>query len=193
MALSREYLAYLAPQLAARLGKSGKVSITNLPAVAGKVQTLIQEDFAKEERLNQEVRNYLEQYNERIRREGISYQEMYTMVKKELLKKYSLIPSGGSDREGGKLSRSKVMELSHLLVKELARLRPHIEFLQESNEVRLEIVRQLQALLKEESQIEQAAQQKIRSQKREIEEGSAEWDILFRKYYTEEMRKLGAA
>jgi hypothetical protein len=39
--------------------------------------------------------------------------------------------------------------------------------------------------------VDQSARQKILSQKREILEGSAEWDILFRKYYSEEMRKHG--
>ena len=72
-------------------------------------------------------------------------------------------------------------------------MRQQFELLEDSNEVRLEIVRQLQALLKEESGIDQTARQKIHSQKRDIVEGSAEWDILFRKYYSEELRKLGVA
>ena len=39
--------------------------------------------------------------------------------------------------------------------------------------------------------IDQAARQKIESQKRTILEGSQEWDILYRKYYNEEVKKLG--
>jgi hypothetical protein len=86
-----------------------------------------------------------------------------------------------------------VIELSHPLVKALAALKPQVEFSEEPNEVRLEIVRQMQALLREENQMDRAVRDKIRSQKREIAEGSAEWDILFRRYYSEELRKLGVA
>ena len=32
---------------------------------------------------------------------------------------------------------------------------------------------------------------KISSQKKEILEGSEEWDVLYRKYYAEEMRRMG--
>ena len=59
--------------------------------------------------------------------------------------------------------------------------------------MRLEIVGEMQALLREEAAVDRAARQKIVSQKKEITEGSGEWDILFRKYYSEEMRKLGVS
>src|SRR2546426_513592 len=57
--------------------------------------------------------------------------------------------------------------------------------------IRQNIVDILLSLLKEEEQIDAQARQKIGSQKKEILEGSEEWDILYRKYYSEEMRKMG--
>ncbi|MBI1955456.1 MAG: DUF507 family protein [Acidobacteria bacterium] len=192
MALSREYLGYLASHLAERLEKSGKVKLHNKTAVAEKIQQVLLEDFAQEERLNQEARDYLEKYSEQIRRDAISYQEMFKLVKKELMKKHQMVPSSRPDRDGSKLSREKVIELSHRLIRDFAGMSQQIELQEEKNEVRLEIVRQFQALLLEEYRIDQGVREKIRSQKREIVEGSAEWDILFRKYYLEEMRKLGA-
>jgi hypothetical protein len=39
--------------------------------------------------------------------------------------------------------------------------------------------------------VDQAARAKIRTQKREIPEGSEEWDLLHRRYYSEELKKLG--
>ena len=191
MSLPKEYLAYLAAKMAERLEKSGKVKFHDLPAIAEKIGQAIRDDFAQEERLNQEVRDYLEKYNTQIRRDAISYQEMYKLVKKELMKKYRIVSSSRPEADGTKLSRDKIIELSHRLLKEFLGMKPQIELLDEKNEVRLEIVRQFQSLLKEEYQIDQAVRQKIRSQRREIEEGSAEWDILFRKYYADEMRKLG--
>ena len=49
----------------------------------------------------------------------------------------------------------------------------------------------LEKLLAEEARIDAAARQKIESQRRTILEGSQEWDILYRKYYNEEVKKLG--
>lgn len=190
MAIPREFLGYLSAEMAVRLEKSGKIKFPDKAAVAAKIQQAFAEDSAREDQLNQEVREYLAKYNDQIRRDGISYQEMYQMVKRELMKKHKIVLSAGR-REEGKLSRDKMIELSHRLVAQLAAL-PQAELAEEKNEVRLEILRELQALLREEAAIDQAVRQKIRSQKREIADGSAEWEILFRKYYSEEMRKLGA-
>ena len=49
----------------------------------------------------------------------------------------------------------------------------------------------LEDLFLQEARIDQSARQKIESQKRTILEGSQEWDILYRKYYNEEVKKLG--
>jgi hypothetical protein len=61
----------------------------------------------------------------------------------------------------------------------------------DSNNVRLEILRLMTELLLAEDKVDRAARQKIRSQKREIPEGSEEWDLLHRRYYSEELKKLG--
>jgi hypothetical protein len=46
-------------------------------------------------------------------------------------------------------------------------------------------------LLNQEEKIDLAAKHKIENQKKTILEGSQEWDILYRKYYNEEVKKLG--
>jgi hypothetical protein len=61
----------------------------------------------------------------------------------------------------------------------------------DANAVRLEIVRVMTEVLTVEEKVDRAARQKIRSQKREIPEGSEEWDLLLRRYYGEELKKLG--
>jgi len=67
-----------------------------------------------------------------------------------------------------------------------------VDFLEDRNTIRLEIRRILEELLNQEEKIDQAARHKIENQKRTILEGSQEWDILYRKYYNEEVKKLGA-
>jgi len=66
-----------------------------------------------------------------------------------------------------------------------------VEFLDESNEIRLNIVRSIEDELKLYDLIDQKAIEKIQSQKKAIKEGSREWEILYRKYYNEEISKLG--
>jgi hypothetical protein len=65
------------------------------------------------------------------------------------------------------------------------------EFQEDRNTVRQEARKVLEALLLEETRIDQAARLKISSQRKIIPEGSMEWDILYRKYYNEEVKKLG--
>ncbi len=49
----------------------------------------------------------------------------------------------------------------------------------------------LEKLFAEELKIDQHARLKVQSHKRNIPEGSPEWEILYRKYYQEEVKKLG--
>ncbi|HET6936456.1 MAG TPA: DUF507 family protein [Candidatus Angelobacter sp.] len=89
-----------------------------------------------------------------------------------------------------RLSRDKVNKLAHTVADALASL-DQVEFLEDRNTIRMEARRILEELLKEEEKIDLAARQKIESQRRTITEGTQEWDILYRKYYNEEVKKLG--
>lgn len=89
-----------------------------------------------------------------------------------------------------KLSREKIIHLSHRLVDDLVEMET-VDFVEDRNTIRLEIVRILQELLHQEEEMDQAARQKIDTQKRTIAEGSTEWETLYRKYYADELRKLG--
>lgn len=91
-----------------------------------------------------------------------------------------------------KLSREKVVQLSHRIIAAIEDL-DEVEIFEEPNVIRQEIVNILNDLLREEEKIDELARLRITSQKRTIPEGSAEWDILFRKYYQDELRKLGIA
>jgi len=88
-----------------------------------------------------------------------------------------------------RLSREKVNKLSHLVIEELVKL-DDIEFIEDRNTIRLEIVKILNEELKKEETLDEEARKKIASQKKTVPEGSMEWDILYRKYYAEEVKKL---
>jgi len=89
-----------------------------------------------------------------------------------------------------RLSRDKVNKVAHVVTDALAEM-DSVDFVEDRNTLRLEVRRILEELLNQEERIDQAARQKIESQKRTILEGSQEWDILYRKYYNEEVKKLG--
>jgi hypothetical protein len=67
-----------------------------------------------------------------------------------------------------------------------------VEFIEDRETIRQHLINVLNALLKEEERIDTEVRKKITSQKKEIPEGSPEWDILFKKYYSEEMKRIGA-
>jgi hypothetical protein len=89
-----------------------------------------------------------------------------------------------------RLSRDKVNKVAHVISDALADMN-EVDFIEDRNTIRLEVRRILEELLNQEERIDQSARQKIENQKRTILEGSQEWDILYRKYYNEEVRKLG--
>ncbi len=89
-----------------------------------------------------------------------------------------------------RISREKINKLAHAVADTLAEIE-NVDFVEDRNSIRLEVRRLLEVLMAQEAKIDAAARQKIESQRRTILEGSQEWDILYRKYYNEEVKKLG--
>ena len=89
-----------------------------------------------------------------------------------------------------RISREKINKLAHAVADALATVE-NVDFVEDRNTIRLEVRRLLELLMAQEAKIDSAARQKIESQRRTILEGSQEWDILYRKYYNDEVRKLG--
>ncbi|HUN63498.1 MAG TPA: DUF507 family protein [Candidatus Sulfotelmatobacter sp.] len=89
-----------------------------------------------------------------------------------------------------RLTREKTVRLSHRIIDFLVSS-PEVDFIEDRDTIRQEIVNILTSLLKLEEQVDTEVRAKIASQKKEILEGSEEWDVLFRKYYSEELRRQG--
>ena len=89
-----------------------------------------------------------------------------------------------------RLSREKVNYLSRQILNKLFE-NDQVEFLDEPNEIRLSIVRSIEDEMRLYETIDKKAIDKIETQKKSIKEGSREWEILYRKYYNEEISKLG--
>jgi hypothetical protein len=89
-----------------------------------------------------------------------------------------------------RLSREKLNKLASATTELLAGMN-NVEFLEGYDDIRQEIRRVLEDLLMGEEKLDKAARQKIESQRRIIPEGTPEWNILYHKYYNEEVKKLG--
>jgi hypothetical protein len=89
-----------------------------------------------------------------------------------------------------RLSREKINYLSRQILGVLEK-DDQVDFLDDPNEIRLVIVRTIEDEMKLYESLDKKAIDKIQSQKKAIEEGSREWEILYRKYYNDELAKLG--
>lgn len=87
-----------------------------------------------------------------------------------------------------KLSRERVLQLSHLILDYLND-DEGVEYFVETQELRQEIVKLIEGEMKADELIDALVRRKIETQKRVIQEGSDEWEVLYRKYFEEETSK----
>jgi hypothetical protein len=87
-----------------------------------------------------------------------------------------------------KLSREKVLHMSHLVLGHLDK-DDGVEYFDEPQEIRQTIVKIIMDEMRNDEAIDALVRRKLESQKRGIVEGSDEWDVLYRKYYEEEVAR----
>src|SRR6516162_9812998 len=157
MLLAREFVNYISRQLVKNL-TPGIIETPHPDVVAEKVGEVITEELAVEDRLNDEVRDLLSQYSEYMRREGVSYQEMFRRIKNTLISQRKVVKASGRDTgDAMKLSRDKVTDISHKIIEMLRKSRDLRLKNKDSNSVRLEIVRAMTELLTAEDKVDRVA------------------------------------
>ena len=190
MLLAREFVDYISRQTIRKLSPLW-IETTDVQVAGEFMSGIIEEDLAIEDQLNDEVREMLSQYSEYMRKEGVSYQDMFRRIKNTLITQRKVIRAVGRDAgDQMKLSRDKINDLSHKIVAALRKSRD-FRLKRDPNDVRLEMVKIITELLQTEEKVDRAARTKIRTQKREITEGTEEWELLHKRYYAEELKKLG--
>ena len=190
MLLAREFVDYISRQTIRKLSPQW-IETTDMQVAGEFMSAIIEDDLAIEDQLNDEVREMLSQYSEYMRKEGVSYQDMFRRIKNTLITQRKVIRAAGRDAgDQMKLSRDKINDLSHKVVAALRKSRD-FRLKRDPNDVRLELVKIITDLLQTEEKVDRAARTKIRTQKREIAEGTEEWDLLHKRYYAEELKKLG--
>jgi hypothetical protein len=190
MLLPREFVTYLSRQIVRRLVPA-TIETPSPEKVSELINGIIAEELASEDRLNEEVREILEQYSDYMRREGVSYQEMFRKAKNQLVQQRKIVKASGRDTgDAMKLSRDKITDISHKLIAVLRKSRD-LRMKKDQNDARLEIVKAFTEILQVEDKADRAARDKVRSMKRDIPEGSEEWEILQKRYYAEELKRYG--
>src|SRR3977135_458784 len=140
MLLAREFVSYISRKLV-QSRTHGTMETTNPEFVAERIAEVISDELAVEDRLNDEVRDMLSQYSEYMRREGVSYQEMFRRAKNTLITQRKVIRASGRDSgDSMKLSRDKINDLSHKIVAAVRKSRD-FRLKRDPNDVRLELVK----------------------------------------------------
>ncbi len=91
MRLNRNQIEHLASVILRNLAKEGKLIIEDKPRLLEEVTVLLIEEFQKEDRLDQEVRELLSKHMEKIRKENIEYQQMFKMIKTKLAREKGIV------------------------------------------------------------------------------------------------------
>jgi len=73
------------------LTKEGKIIVEDRAHLLVEVTLLMTDEFQKEDRLDQEVREILNKHMEKIRKENIEYQTMFRMIKTKLAKEKGIV------------------------------------------------------------------------------------------------------
>ena len=190
MLLPREFVAYISRQLVQRLTPT-VFETTDPQGAINLIDEIFTEELSAEDALNDEVRDILDQYTEYMRKENVSYQEMFRRIKNTLITQRKIVRAAGRDTgDPMKLSRDKVTDISHKLVAAIRKGR-QFRLKRDQNDIRLQILGVITELLLLEDKVDRAAKTKIRSQKRDIQEGTEEWDLLYQRYYNEEFKRYG--
>jgi len=91
MRLNKNQIEHLSFLIVRNLTRDGKVLIEDRARVLEEITALITEEFLKEDKLDQEVREILSTHMEKIRRENIEYQTMFRMIKTKLAKERNIV------------------------------------------------------------------------------------------------------
>jgi len=91
MRLNKIQIEHMAFIIVRNLFKEEKILADNKNDLITDISNLITEEFLNEDKLDQEVREILNQHMEKIRKENIEYQTMFRMIKTKLAKERNIV------------------------------------------------------------------------------------------------------
>jgi hypothetical protein len=93
MLLNRDYVGHMASEVVKKLIEDKRVEVKekDVDTMITRVRLRMLEEITIEDKVNEETRNILTQYQDEMRRTGISYQEMFKKVKGQIARDRKLI------------------------------------------------------------------------------------------------------
>ncbi len=91
MKLPREYVAYMAKQVLKRLSAEHLIQFDQTVYVHEVITQVMLEELSIEDHINQEVRKILEEYDEQMKQMGVSYEDMFRKVKRQLVRERNIV------------------------------------------------------------------------------------------------------
>jgi hypothetical protein len=91
MQFPREYVAYLAQQVLKRLSAAGLIQVEQPDYVKEVMSQVVLQELAVEDRINDEVREKLQQIEDEMKQAGASYEEMFKKVKRQIVRERKVV------------------------------------------------------------------------------------------------------
>ncbi|HOI45411.1 MAG TPA: DUF507 family protein [Candidatus Aminicenantes bacterium] len=91
MRLNKNQIEHMSSIIVRNLAKEGKIIIDDRTRLLEEISALITDEFQKEDKLDQEVREILSKHIDKIRKENIEYQTMFRMIKTKLAKERNIV------------------------------------------------------------------------------------------------------
>lgn len=91
MLLGRDYVGHMAKEVVKKLVEGELLECPSQVKLAEQVRLVMMDEVTVEDRINEEVRNILNDKQDEMRRTGASYQEMFKKVKAHLARERKLI------------------------------------------------------------------------------------------------------
>lgn len=91
MRLTSDEVAFIARKIVKTLVAAHKIEVDSEPELVAGIEKVIVDELAREDRLNEEVREVLLQHSNEMERSSITYTEMFKMVKKKMAKEKGIV------------------------------------------------------------------------------------------------------
>lgn len=86
MSLQKEYVYYVSRRLVDELIKREMIETQEVVSLRERILAVMEAELGVEDRINEEVREILKDYADEMRNTGVSYQDMFKVVKNKLVK-----------------------------------------------------------------------------------------------------------
>jgi hypothetical protein len=86
MSLQKEYVHHLSRRVVDELIKREMIETSEVLTLRERILAVMEAELGLEDRINEEVREILKGYADEMRNTGVSYQDMFKVVKNKLVK-----------------------------------------------------------------------------------------------------------